>query len=295
MKTTLFIGCVESSYVLLEAMLEKGYKVDGIITMESSAINSDFKSLVPLAEKYGIDYICTKNVNDEETVGFAKSKAPDVIYCFGWSRLIGRELLALPKYGVVGFHPAALPCNKGRHPLIWALVLGLKKTASTFFIMDEGADTGDIISQREVIIDETDDAQDLYDKVLEVAKEQVLTFTKEFAEDAVKPVKQDPKAGNAWRKRGRMDGQIDWRMSGRAIYNLVRGLTHPYVGAHFMAGDKEVKVWKCEYELTDEYENLEPGKVLKVNSQTDFVIKAYDGIVHIIDSDAVSLKEGDYL
>ena len=54
MKTTLFIGCVESSYVLLEAMLEKGYKVDGIITMESSAINSDFKSLVPLAEKYGI-------------------------------------------------------------------------------------------------------------------------------------------------------------------------------------------------------------------------------------------------
>ncbi|SCZ78714.1 formyltransferase family protein [Pseudobutyrivibrio xylanivorans] len=295
MKTTLFIGCVESSYVLLEAMLEKGYKVDGIITMESSAINSDFKSLVPLAEKYGIDYVCTKNVNDEETVGFAKSKAPDVIYCFGWSRLIGKELLALPKYGVVGFHPAALPCNKGRHPLIWALVLGLKKTASTFFIMDEGADTGDIISQREVIIDETDDAQDLYDKVLEVAKEQVLTFTKEFAEDAVKPVKQDPKAGNAWRKRGRMDGQIDWRMSGRAIYNLVRGLTHPYVGAHFMAGDKEVKVWKCEYELTDEYENLEPGKVLKVNSQTDFVIKAYDGIVHIIDSDAVSLKEGDYL
>ena len=146
MKKTLFIGCVESSYVLLETMLEKGYKVDGIITMESSAINADFKSLVPLAEKYGIDYICTKNVNDEETVAFAKSKSPEVIYCFGWSRLIGKELLALPKCGVIGFHPAALPCNKGRHPLIWALVLGLKKTASTFFIMDEGADTGDIIS-----------------------------------------------------------------------------------------------------------------------------------------------------
>ena len=295
MKTTLFIGCVESSYVLLEAMLEKGYKVAGIITMESSASNADFKSLVPLAEKYGIDYFITKNINDEETLAFAKSKSPEVIYCFGWSRLIGKELLSLPKYGVVGFHPAAIPYNKGRHPLIWALVLGLKKTASSFFIMDEGADTGDIISQREVIIDETDDAQDLYNKVLEVAKEQVLTFTKEFENDAVKPVKQDLSAGNAWRKRGRMDGQIDWRMSGKAIYNLVRGLTHPYVGAHFMAGEQEVKVWKCEYEITDEYANLEPGKILKVNTQTDFVIKAYDGIVHITDSDAVSLKEGDYL
>ena len=112
MKKTLFIGCVESSYVLLEAMFEAGYPVAGIVTMEQSAINADFKSLVPLAEKYNVPYICTKNVNDDETVGFIKNIAPEVIYCFGWSRLIGSEILALPKYGVVGFHPAALPCNK---------------------------------------------------------------------------------------------------------------------------------------------------------------------------------------
>ncbi|MBO6284199.1 MAG: methionyl-tRNA formyltransferase, partial [Pseudobutyrivibrio sp.] len=246
MKKTLFIGCVESSYVLLEAMFEAGYPVAGIVTMEQSAINADFKSLVPLAEKYNVPYICTKNVNDDETVGFIKNIAPEVIYCFGWSRLIGSEILALPKYGVVGFHPAALPCNKGRHPLIWALVLGLKETASTFFIMDEGADTGDIISQMPVAISDTDDAADLYAHVLEVAKKQVIEFTKAFAEDRVEPKKQDPTAGNAWRKRGRADGQIDWRMSARAIYNLVRGLTHPYVGAHFMKGEAEVKVWKCQ-------------------------------------------------
>jgi len=41
--------------------------------------------------------------------------------------------LGIAPLGVVGFHPAALPANRGRHPLIWALFLGLKKTASTFF------------------------------------------------------------------------------------------------------------------------------------------------------------------
>lgn len=295
MKKTLFIGCVESSYVLLEAMFEAGYPVAGIVTMEQSAINADFKSLVPLAEKYNVPYICTKNVNDDETVGFIKNIAPEVIYCFGWSRLIGSEILALPKYGVVGFHPAALPCNKGRHPLIWALVLGLKETASTFFIMDEGADTGDIISQMPVAISDTDDAADLYAHVLEVAKKQVIEFTKAFAEERVEPKKQGPTAGNAWRKRGRADGQIDWRMSARAIYNLVRGLTHPYVGAHFMKGEVEVKVWKCQVIDTNDYANIEPGKIIKVNSQTDFVIKAYDGLVHVIDSDPVDLTEGEYL
>lgn len=295
MKKTIFIGCVESSYILLEAMLKAGYVVAGIITMEESKINADFRSLEPLAKEYNIPCTCTKNINDEETVGFIRDINPEVIYCFGWSRLIGKEILSIPKYGVVGFHPAALPCNRGRHPLIWALVLGLKETASSFFIMDEGADTGKIISQRPVAISDSDDAADLYANVLEVAKEQVLEFTKAFAEDNVHPVEQDLTKGNVWRKRGRLDGQIDWRMSATAIYNLVRGLTHPYVGAHFMRGEEEVKVWKCEPIITSDYANIEPGKIIKVISSTEYIIKAYDGLVRICDSDPVDLKEGEYL
>ena len=73
----------------------------------------------------------------------------------GWSRIIGKELLAVPPKGIVGYHPAALPANRGRHPIIWALALGLKETASTFFFMDNGADSGPIISQKSLIISPT--------------------------------------------------------------------------------------------------------------------------------------------
>lgn len=295
MKKTIFIGCVESSYVLLECLLQHKYSVIGIITADNSKVNADFHSLVPLAKKYKIDYICTKDINDRDTITFIKSKNPEVIYCFGWSRLIKSELLSIPKYGVVGFHPAALPTNRGRHPLIWSLVLGLDKTASTFFIMDEGADTGDIISQEEIIIDDTDDANTLYNKVLETAKKQILEFTAQFANGTVRRLPQDIGNGNTWRKRGQLDGQIDWRMSCKGIYNLVRGLTHPYVGAHFLYGDKEIKVWKCEGIVSKEYQNIEPGKVLYVNSPKNYMVKVYDGIIHILDSDEVNLTEGEYL
>lgn len=295
MKNTIFIGCVEGSYVILEHMLKNGCRVSGIITKEKSDINADFCSLVPLAEEYGIDFICTKNVNDTETIEFVKSKEPDVIYCFGWSWLIGKELLSLPPLGVVGFHPTELPFNRGRHPLIWALALGLDKTASTFFVMDEGADTGDIINQKEIIIDFNDDAKSLSYKVLEVAKEQVMEFTQQFSEGTVKRIPQKLDSGNTWRKRGRMDGQIDWRMSSVGIYNLVRALTHPYVGAHFMYDDKEIKVWKCEAKLSKDYHNIEPGKIIKVNSKKDFIVKAYDGVIHVLDCDEIDLKEGEYL
>ena len=295
MKRTIFIGCVESSYVLLKHMLENGYIVSGVITMESSKTNADFHSLAPLAAEYGIDCYITNNINDDITLEFIKSKEPDVIYCFGWSRLIEKKLLSLPPYGIIGFHPTALPMNRGRHPLIWALALGLKKTASTFFLMDEGADTGDIISQKEIDIEYEDNAQSLYYKVLQTAKDQIIEFTGQIDSGEITRIPQNPNVGNSWRKRGYIDGQIDWRMSCDGIYNLVRALTHPYIGAHFMNGDKEIKIWKCQVIKSNKYKNIESGKILKVYSDSEFEIKAYDGIIHVLDSDNVKLKEGDYL
>ena len=78
--------------------------------------------------------------------------------------------------GVLGYHPAELPKNRGRHPIIWALVLGLKRTASTFFFMDEGADTGDILSQYKINISKNDNAETLYNRIIEVAMKQVDEF-----------------------------------------------------------------------------------------------------------------------
>lgn len=101
-----------------------------------------------------------------------KKLHPDIGFCFSWSQLIKKEIINLFPKGIVGFHPALLPQNRGRHPLIWALALDLSETASTFFLINEGADEGDIISQRLISISYEDDAKTLYDKVLDAAIEQ---------------------------------------------------------------------------------------------------------------------------
>ena len=290
-----FIGCVESSYILLSNLLKSGAHVSGVITMRSSTFNADFKSLEPLAAQYKIDCLCTQDINDASTIDFILNKKPDVIYCFGWSKLISQRILDIPPMGVVGFHPAALPSNKGRHPIIWALALGMKKIASTFFIMDAGADRGDIIIQAEIDIQYEDNAATLYTKVLDAAIMQMLAFTDGFRDGTIMKSQQNKNEGNTWRKRNRFDGQIDWRMSTEAIYNLVRALTHPYVGAHFIFNNREIKVWRCEEVKTSDYVNIEPGKVIKVNTDMDYFVKAYDGVIHVLLSDSVNLSEGEYL
>ena len=137
----------------------------------------------------------------------------------------------MTKFGVVGFHPALLPKNRGRHPLIWAKILGLKRTGSTFFFMNEGADTGDILHQSEFNISIEDDINDIYNKMTKVALNQIEIFYPKLINGTYNRVKQIVD-GNAWRKRTKIDGQIDFRMTTESILNLVRGLTKPFPGAH---------------------------------------------------------------
>lgn len=129
----LFVGCVESSYVLLQSLLEHKKEIVGVITKKEAGLNADYKDLSVLCLNYGIDYKYISNINDEEVIRYIREKNADIIYCFGWSQIIKKELLEITPMGVIGFHPAALPNNRGRHPIIWALALGLNETASTFF------------------------------------------------------------------------------------------------------------------------------------------------------------------
>ncbi len=291
----LFIGCVESSYRLLEKLIAIQADVVGVITKEESNFNSDYRNLKPLCEKARIPVCVVKNINDAGSIEFVKDQKPDIGFCFGWSQLVRGEVLDLFPEGMVGFHPAALPNNRGRHPIIWALVLGLTETASTFFMISAGADEGDIISQVNIPINYEDDAQSLYDKIMDAAVEQEEVFLRQFNDGTLKRVPQDVAAGNSWRKRGKADGQIDWRMSSRSIYNLVRALTKPYIGAHFVYDEKEYKVWKAKEIDIDGMDNIEPGKVIAINDGGTIDVKTGEGGVRLLDFDEIEINEGEYI
>ena len=292
-----FIGAVEFSERALQRLLEvkTGAEIVGVCTLEEAPGNADHRDLSGIAREAGVPWQYTPRINAAESVGWIREQKPEAIFCFGWSRLLGPELLRVPLRGVVGFHPAALPANRGRHPLVWALVRGLAETASTFFLMDEGADTGPILHQEAVPISYSDDARTLYDKVTATALAQLEEWVPAWVEGRLEPWPQEPGAGNSWRKRGKADGAIDWRMDARAIYDLVRGLARPYVGAHFLWKGKEIKVWRCEEVAAAVPENLEPGKVLDGGAGGP-VIKAGRGAVRLRETQpTVEWTEGEYL
>ncbi|MCL6272031.1 hypothetical protein M3P05_19090 [Sansalvadorimonas sp. 2012CJ34-2] len=276
----LFIGSVKFSYVLLDELIRAGEDICGVITLSESSFNSDHKDLTPLCRNR-IPVLSLKKNDHSKILEFARECEPDVIYCFGWSYLLKKELLEYPEIGVIGYHPTQLPRNRGRHPLIWTLALGLRESASTFFIMGEGADDGDILSQERFDILEADDAGSVYEKLLKIASRQVVEFTEQLKIGTAKPITQEFSTANEWRKRGEKDGLIDFRMSKGAIYNLVRALTHPYIGAHITYKGYNVPVWKVE-KINYEKKNIEPGKIIATDGKS-ITVKCYDGAIKIVD------------
>lgn len=289
-----FIGTVQFSLKTLKKLIDLKANIVGVCTKKTSSINSDFANLSPICKNYAIPLLYVDDINSKKSVDWISALKPDIIFCFGWSFLIKKDLLNLPPMGAVGFHPTKLPQNRGRHPIIWSLVLGLKKSASTFFFLKEGADDGDILSQQEFDILYSDDAYSLYSKIEKIALMQIEDFLPKLQNGTYNTQKQNQQKANSWRKRSKKDGQIDFRMSSNSIYNLVRGLSKPYVGAHINYKNSDIRIWKVK-EIKNTQSNIEPGKIIDIQDDV-ITVKCYSNAIKIVEHEFECLpKIGDYL
>ena len=129
---------------------------------------------------------------------------------------------------------------------------------------------------------------------IETAKKQVHKFTYQLAKREYTFTAQDHLKANLWRKRGIADGRIDFRMSSDSIYNLIRGLSEPYVGAHVDFQEKECKVWTAKT-CDDLYPNFEAGKVIEINSQGAIKVVTGSSSIWLVEHEIPTLENIEYL
>lgn len=278
MPRVIMIGAVQFSERLALTLHDGPLDLVGICTT-SRPFGSDASDLSPLAKQLGVDALDVQDLNDPASIAWLTERSPDVIVCAGWSRLLRDEVLQLPRLGVIGYHPAALPRNRGRHPIIWTLVLGLPSAGSTFFLMDEGADSGPIISQRSIPVLGQESVASLYARLNEVASAQLTDIAIEIDRTRgfeIQP--QDPAAATSWRKRSERDGRVDWRMSAAVLERLVRALGSPYPGAVFLIASEQIRIVRAE--VVRGPLDVEPGRVLTVSGD-DATIMTGDGALRI--------------
>jgi len=290
-----FISGVKFGFEVLKEIMEKGWKIEVLFSYlpEKKKNYSDYVEFDSITEKYDFFHKKIDNINDKENIEILKSINPDLILVMGWSQLLKSEIIKIPTIGIIGSHPTELPKYRGRAPIPWTILKDLKKSAETFFWIEEGTDSGDILDQEIFSIDD-DDASSLYLKVTDLAKKMILKNLKLIEQGVIIRKKQDTtKFIENWEKRIPDDGKINWSCSSNNIYKLIKATTHPYPGAFTFFKNKKLKIWNA---LQTTKISSKSGQIIEINNLGVFV-ETGDNVIILQDvsfDDGIQIKAQDF-
>ena len=272
-------GAVTSTSLTLDALIRHGADVAGVLQLsrERAHTVTGYTSLDAIAGQAGISCATFQNINDPEIVARARDWQPDLMFVVGLSQLVRDEMMAIPKLGCIGFHPTFLPSGRGRAPLAW-LTLDNGPGAASFFLIDQGIDSGPIFEQEPYEIRPEDDAGDVLRKMETAMATALDRWLPRLLAGEWNPRSQDEFLATYNCKRGPEDGLIDWHRSALEIHALIRAAARPHPGAYCWSRDRRLIIWKAEQETRLPWRGV-PGRVLQIDAERGVLVQTGDGLL----------------
>ena len=232
------------------------------LTGESAFKRSGVANYERLSQIYNIDYYEIDHINDLSTIKLLNDLEPDIIIVLGWSQILSKDVLNIPKIGVIGAHASLLPFYRGSAPINWAIINGLEKTGNTLMWLNHGVDSGMIIDQVEFEISPYDSCKSLYSKVAESNRIMLLRNMEKILLHGKVGRQQTDLQEPLLPRRKPSDGLISFNQTASVVYNFIRALAKPYPGAFFFHEGKKCVVWNASF-VEGMVHNCKPGVILE--------------------------------
>src|SRR4051812_5765080 len=267
-----------------DALLRHGFEVAAVLTHRDDPREEVWwDSLAARAEARGVPVQYPQDPKSQEFHDLIASYTPDFLFSFYYRYMIPPAVLELAPKGALNLHGSLLPRYRGRAPVNWVLVEGESETGVSLHYMVAKPDAGDLVDQEAVAIDFADTAFTLYGKLEEAARQLLDRALPALAAGTATPRPLDLSQGSYRGGRKPADGLIDWSSPARRIYDLVRGVTHPYPGAFTTLDGRRLLVW---WSLPVESAQAaapgtEPGTIITVDRE-GITVAAGDGAVRLI-------------
>jgi methionyl-tRNA formyltransferase len=251
-----FATSVKLGLSCMKSIYDTGNKLSLVITLPNNiAIKKAGRVFLDdFCEQHQISLIKSSNINNYDVINEIKKKKIDWLFIIGWSQIVNTEILSAPNKGVIGAHPTLLPFGRGRASIPWAILKKLDRTGVTLFKIDNGVDTGPILSQRIINLEINENATDLYSKVETAHALIIQDFLPLLLSDNFALIPQNETLATVWPSRKPEDGEIDLAGSVWSAERLVRAVTKPYPGAFYFKNKKKIIIWKA-YVLDKEPQN----------------------------------------
>jgi methionyl-tRNA formyltransferase len=265
----------------LEALVARGEEVAAVVThADDAGEGSWFESVAEVARIHQIPCFTPDSPNLRAIVETVRGLAPGLILSMWYRRLLGTELLALPRVAALNLHGSLLPAYRGRAPLNWVLVNGEPQTGVTLHHMAATADAGDIVAQRTIDIEPDDTAIALYERMTKIGVELLVgTYPAVLAGTAPRVPQDDARATTMPRRRPE-DGRIDWAWPAARIFNVIRAVAEPYPGAFVGDGPARLHLWAAAT-LDARCGDAEPGTVVAIVPSRGVAVATGAGVLVI--------------
>lgn len=224
-----------------------------------------------------IEVVTPDSVNTDEFINLLKEKNIDYIVVVAYGQLIKEKLLEEYKNKIINLHPSSLPKYRGSSPVQFSLLNGDKKTHASAMLIEKGMDSGDILNQKEVEINDEDDFTSLSEKLSKIGSEVILESVLNYDEFMKNRIKQDNDKATFTKKITKEMGKIDFNQSKEEIINKIRAFVE-FPKAYFSYKNENVKILKAS---PVEIENPKISFVYKANKNDKIIIGCKNGGVRI--------------
>ena len=305
-----YMGTPEFAVAPLEALIAKGYKVVGVVTVADKPSGRGLKMNESAVKKYavehGIPVLQPTRLKDPKFLEALKAWKADLFVVVAF-RMLPEKVWSMPKLGTFNLHAALLPQYRGAAPINWAVINGEKVTGVTTFMIDHEIDTGGIILREECRIADTDNAGDVHDKLMVLGAELVTQTVEGLIEGSAelrvqRSFIQGSEVLKPAPKLTKELCHIDWNDTTEHIYNLVRGLSpYPAAFTELVRTDSaskpvQMKIYKAERMSAEEVAGLggpaAPGTVLS-DGKALLAVATADGALRIRELQLAGKKRMD--
>ncbi len=278
----IFMGNPDFAVPSLKKIAEAGELVAVVTNPErpigrGRRVNSS--AVAQAARELGIPLLQPDSLTDPAFVNELESIAPDLFVVVAF-RILPRILIEIPKLGSINLHGSLLPRYRGAAPIQWALINGDKETGLTTFLIKPRVDTGDILHQVAIPIEDDDDYGSLAERMSQIGSNLLVETVKELNAGKMTPVIQDESLVTKAPKITSEMCRIDWTLDAVAIRNRIRGFS-PRPGAYTDWDGKRLKIFSARtIDINDS--DLLPGTVSK-SSGNDLLVQTGQGQLKIVE------------
>jgi methionyl-tRNA formyltransferase len=245
-------------------------------------------------EKNDIFWLVENNVNSDKYIDRVSKFNCDAFVSMSFNQIIKKKLISMPPKGFINCHAGALPFYRGRNPINWALINGDSRIGVTAHYIDEGIDTGDILLQDFISVDDDDNYATLLAKGFEQCAETLTAAVMLLQKDERVGRKQSEVHPVGFYCSRRIDGDeyIDWSKSSNDIFNLVRAITRPGPGAIALSRTHHLRIYGCK-KITNAPNYIgTPGEIVGL-SDGAWVVKTGDSTLLLTDIEDISNRNSN--